>query len=120
MNCHFLAREKAGADPRPRSAECQDRSKTTSIGNTACCNHWNWSDGIDHRRNERQARNCSADVATSLPSLSDNDVDVTFYGLSRLLGGAHGMKHYCSARLSSGHESRRLAPEEGDDWDTLL
>jgi hypothetical protein len=59
-------------------------------------------------------------MAASFPSLSDNDISATFYGLSRLLSGAYGVKHCCAASFRSGDESGRLTPEQGDNRHALL
>jgi hypothetical protein len=120
MYCHFVAREKTGADPGPGGAECHDRSKATSIGNASRRNHWNWSDGIDHGRKERQGRNCATHMAASFPSLSDNNIHTTFYGLPCLLGSAYCVKHRCAASFGSSDEGGRLTPEEGDNRHALL
>src|SRR5271169_534025 len=113
MNCHLIAGEKTGSNPGPSRAECQGRSQSTPIGNAARCYHWNWLDGIDHCRNERHGRNHSTHMAAGFPSLSDNDVNATLNGVACLLGRAHCVKHCGTASLSAGHESGRIAPEEG-------
>jgi hypothetical protein len=59
-------------------------------------------------------------MAASFPSLSDNDINATFYGLSRLLSGAYGVKHCCAASLGTSNKSGRLAPEQGDNRHALL
>src|SRR5882757_6414654 len=41
MNHCLVACKKSGSDPGPRSAECQGRSKATTIGDTSRCYNWN-------------------------------------------------------------------------------
>ena len=59
-------------------------------------------------------------MAASFPSLSNNDIDATFYGVSSLLGGAHCVKHCCAAGFRASDKGGRLTPEEGDNRHAFL
>jgi hypothetical protein len=59
-------------------------------------------------------------MAASFPSLSNNHIHSTFYGVPRVLSGAHGVKHCCATSFRAGDQGGRLSPEEGDNRHALL
>src|SRR5258708_5558048 len=53
MYGRLLAREKSGADPCARGAECEHRGEPATVSNAAGRNHGSRADRIDHRGNKR-------------------------------------------------------------------
>src|SRR4051812_39170829 len=54
------------------------------------------------------------------PALRDDNNNATFRGLLCVSPRADSMQNNCSTRLCPRYKRRWVAPEEGDDWNTLV
>jgi hypothetical protein len=86
MDGAFIAQKKACSDPRARRTERHDGREPATIGDATRRNNGRWGDRINDCRNKRQCGDCAANMAASLPSLSDDYVSALVDGLFGFFG----------------------------------
>jgi len=59
-------------------------------------------------------------MAACLPALRNDDINAAFHGLICVSYRTNGVQNNCSTRLCSRYKRRWVAPEEGDDGNTLV
>ena len=59
-------------------------------------------------------------MATSLPSLSDDDINTGVYRSLRIGGRSNGVHYDCAALFCARYQLRGVSPEEGDDRNALF
>src|SRR6185436_11104557 len=79
--------------PRPVGAEGEDGCDATFVADPACGENRDGCDSVDDSRHERKGGDVAPDVAASLPTLGDDDVNTGIYRPFCLLGAADRMEN---------------------------